>query len=386
MIIRTNEPSSPSTEVIIDGVDVSLNAIVRVRLELEVNRHDMAVVTLAGVPGELITEYLDRSVRIKCYQGDSGHAFYGYVVSVEPEYNTTSGTVGGNTIQKLNIVCLGASWAMAYLNTRVWDAVTTEDVVKSLANKYNFTFSTPITGVTLPRFVQTSESDWASLTKVCELHGFHFNIHGTHIHVWDPTKSISRQISYHEMLNIHERGAADMNLPGSILEISGEFGDPSGKAHIKTLTATDNLGNFFSTTYERPASEFGARYGDTDTDILNANAPTLEVAEAITAGQSRARDVLTLNVNAIGIAGVLPGGVVRVGKFTSRFDGLWYVHSVCQTITHDRMLTEARLVSDALKDSSKSVYPVSSYVAPPVPVLVNGTWQATYAMEDMYAL
>lgn len=386
MIFRTNEPSSPSTEVVIDGVDVYENSIVRVRLELEVNHHDMAVVTLAGVPGALVTDYLDRGIRIKCYQGDSGHSFYGYIVSVEPEYSNTGGTVSGYTIQKVNLVCLGASRIMSNKNNNVWQTVTLEEVVKELARRYNFTFSVPITSTPLPRLLQSSETDWALLTKICELHGFHFNVHGTHIHVWDPTKSISRQISYHEMLNLHERGAADMNLPGSILELSGEFGDPFKKSNLKTLYSLNDQGKFYSDTYERPDSEFGKRYGESGTDTLNHNAPTFELAEAIVRGKSRARDVFMLNVNTIGIAGVLPGGIVRVGKFDSKFDGLWYIKSVCQTITHDRMLTECQLISDALKDFSKTVYPVSTYAEPPTPVLLNGVWQSTYAMEEMYAL
>lgn len=386
MIFRTNEPSSPSTEVVIDGVDIYENSIVRVRLELEVNHHDMAVVTLAGVPGALVTDYLDRPVRIKCYQGDSGHSFYGYVVSVEPEYTTTGGVVGGYTIQKLNLVCLGASRAMSNKENNVWQTVTLEQIVKELATKYKFTFSVPTTGITIPRLLQSSETDWSLLTKVCDLHGLHFTAHGTHIHVWDPTKSISRQISYHSMLNVHARGAADMNLPGSILELSGEFGDPFKKSNLKSLYALNDQGTFYSDTYERPDSEFGKRYGQTATDVLNNNAPTLELAEAIVRGQSRARDVFMLNLSTIGIAGVIPGGVVRIGDFSSKFDGLWYVQSVCQTVTHDRMLTEARLISDALKDSSKTVYPVSPYIEPAPPVLINGVWQSTYAMEEMYSI
>lgn len=386
MIFKTNEPSSPSTEVVIDGVDIYKNSIVRVRLELEVNHHDMAVVTLAGVPGALVTDYLDRGIRIKCYQGDSGHSFYGYIVSVEPEYTTTGGVVAGYTIQKLNLVCLGASRAMSNKSNAIWQSTTLEQIVKDIATKYKFTFSVPTTNITLPRLTQSSETDWALLTKVCELHGLHFSVHGTHIHVWDPTKSISRQISYHEMLNLHERGGADMNLPGSILELHGEFGDPFKKANLKSLFSLNETGDFYSDTYQRPESEFGKRYGGLGTDVLNQSATTLELAEAIVRGKSRARDVFMLNLSTIGIAGVIPGGVVRVGNFSSKFDGLWYVQSVCQTITHDRMLTEARLISDALKDYSKTVYPVSTYTEPPNPVLLDGVWQSTYPMEEMYAL
>ena len=185
---------------------------------------------------------------------------------------------------------------------------------------------------------------------------------------------------------MHQRGAADMNLPGSILEIFGEIGDPLKKSNTKELTTLDNNGNFFMDTYERPDSEFGQRYGQSGIDTLNENAPTFEVAEAIVRGQSRSRDVFKLTVNTIGLAGPTPGGLVQIGDFSSKFDGLWYVHSICQTITHDRMLTEAQLVSDALKDGSKTVYPVSPYVEPPVPVLLNSVWQATYPMEDMYEL
>jgi len=164
------------------------------------------------------------------------------------------------------------------------------------------------------------------------------------------------------------------------------LGDPFKKSNFKSLYSLNDQGKFYETTYERPASEFGQRYGQTGTDVLNSNAPTLELADAIVQGESWSRDVFMLNVSTVGIAGVTPGGVVQIGDFSSKFDGLWYVKGVCQTITHDRMLTEAHLISDALKDSSKTVYPVPPYVEPAPPVLVNGVWQATYAMEEIYAL
>lgn len=385
MIIKTQSPLSPSIDITFDGIAMNYLSIQQMAISLSENKHDHLKVRVAGIPPKDVTDLDGAPVSLSWYTGAAGHDFRGYVTYVEPEFVNSLGIVNDSPLQTAWIHCLGASFDMHGKRTRVWESPSLRKVVEALALEYQFSFSIPVDDFTFPRLIQSGESDWAFLVRVCDSLGYEVTMHGTHIHVFDRYKSIGRQISYHKL----SVPAADANFqvePGQILSMTGTFGrvTPAANSNTESITSLDNRGVITTTNPVAHDSYQGRPVGSRFHDDLSYNVTSPEHAQKIIQARSRHKFPYEATISTTGVAGVKPGGIVDVDRFTSRFDGLWYVSSVTHTLAFDKFFSEITAHKDSTNDDPFRIPSVTRVQEVPAPVLHNSSWRAKTQMVEVY--
>ena len=113
MIISSGNPLSPKTYIALHNVEVNYHSVQQVTIDLCVNKHDMVVLKLAGIPANYITDYIDAPVRVTLSSGPGrSQDFCGRVLYVEPESDSRAPIVNNSPFQTVRLVCFGASMSM----------------------------------------------------------------------------------------------------------------------------------------------------------------------------------------------------------------------------------------------------------------------------------
>ena len=385
MIIKTQSPLSPSVDISFDGIAMNYLSIQQAVLDLKENKHDLLKVRIGGIPPKDVTDLDGAAVSLSWYTGAAGHEFRGYVAFVEPEFVNNQGLVNDSPLQTAWIHCLGASFDMHGKRTRVWELPTLRKVVETLALEYQFSYSIPVDDFSFPRLIQAGESDWAFLVRLCDSLGYEVTMHGTHVHVFDRYKSIGRQISYHKL----SVPAADANMqvqPGQILNMHGSFGrvTPNANNTQESITSLDNRGVVTKTNTVDYDSFQGRRIDSRFRDELAYNVTSPEHAQKIIRARARHKFPYEAHFSTTGVAGVKPGGIVDVDRFTGRFDGLWYVSSVTHTLTFDKFFTDITAHKDSTNDDPFRIPSVTRVKEVPASILHNSSWRAQTQMVEVY--
>lgn len=386
MIFRSGNPTSPSVDITFGNVYVDYTRIVQVELELGENKHDLLKVTMAGIPPMAVTDYLNAPVNVGWFQESMGHNFKGYVVFVDPQYTNRQGEVNHSPFQLTTIHCLGASYDMKGKVTKAWEEPTLHSVVKELAEKYQYSYSIPEDDFKYVRLVQSEESDWEFLVRVADSLGYVVTLHETHIHVFDRYRAVGRQISMHLLETV--ANSRDMKMrPGRVLTFRGTFGNitAAGNSNDEIISSMDSSGNLVTVTTEGRGSGLGRALESRFTDQLALNLVSASYAEGHLEARTRNKFTFSANIELTGTAGIKPGGVVDLRKFNSNFDGVWYVSSVCHTLTFDKYTTEITVLRDSTSEEPFKKNYVSSVKEVPPSTIRSEKWCAQHLMEDVYA-
>lgn len=321
---------SPSVEISIGGVNVRYESIVSVSLLLEESKHDLLEMVIAGFPPGAVTDYWNSPVKVVL---DNGASFYyefiGYIDGVHPTSSTSQGFVNYSPIQSATLVCLGASYAMRGSNTRGWSNHRLESIVASLSVNYGFSSDCIKKGKVYEALVQTGESDWKFLTRAADIQGLSVNCHGTHLHVYDPYSAYSRRNSFHVLHTLVTSGNDPTPSPGQILDLKGSFRKQltSQTSVLMPNGKTVDLKDSNST-----AMPLLSRTGTYDTSVSQGIA-------RINSTRKQSYDH-SMKATVLGLAGCLPGGVVKVVDYDNAIDGYWYVKSVKHSIANGDFLSE----------------------------------------------
>jgi len=389
MIFRSQNPLSPIVDVTIGNVYIDYLRIVQIEMTLSENNHDLVKITFAGLNTEAVADYINAPVTISWHQDDvpEGQEFRGYVVWLEPQYTNSQGLVNQSPFQLTVVHCLGASFDMRPKVVRFWEEPTLLEIITAIGLKYQFSWSIPNDDFRFTRLTQTEESDWEFLLKVCDYLGYSVTIHGTHIHVFDRYKSLGRQISYHRLdVPLSNQSSGFQVTPGQILGMNMTAGNttPYENTNTEFVNAMDNNGNIIGTLPFERQSGYGETINSGIQDQLAMNAVSYELAQRMVEGRARKKFPVRAVLQITGLAGVKPGGVVNIQKFNNRFDGFWYVESVCHTVTLDKYFTEVTVLKDATNDIASSVPAISQYGTAPESVLVDTKWKASTQLEEIY--
>ena len=144
------------------GSPVMYSSVTEYELTLSENKHDMLVVTMAGIPPLAVTDYIGAPVSFSLGSSPGrSQTFNGYVSYTEPVTHNRDGVVNDSPIQLARLYCLGASYVMKEINSKVWDYPTLENVVTEIANRHHFSIDYPKDSYNPVRLVQSMESDWS---------------------------------------------------------------------------------------------------------------------------------------------------------------------------------------------------------------------------------
>lgn len=374
MIGKTYAGVDASLDLTINGVAVNYDSIVNLTFEVTESLHDYACVEMSGIPTRAITDYQGAVVKFVANTGPKfRHEFYGSIEVVEPVAVSRDGFVNGFPFQGAKLHCYGNSYRMRGKKSRVWESITVQDMAEEMADTYGFSLDVPKVLLSSTRHVQQAESDWATLVRYCGIHGLRVNVHGTHMHIYDPMKALSRNRSLHRLaykgINAH---------PGKIVEFKGHFGrDASDGTYYDVVVPV--MG---PVEYEVRSSEVlgtsGSQFDKRVVDAVDSYAEAKRIIHA------EARDSYDwhADVEVDGLAGCYPGGIVDVADYRGEFDGFWYVKSVKHTINTNAFFSNLKLsrnVSEPLRSTA-----TSAYRTPPVAVLRNGVWKSSKKKVTIY--
>ena len=388
MIFKSNLPGSPDVAVVISSASVDYTSIQDIEVHFNSNAHDMAIINFVGLPPSAITDYTGKPVYVSiAYGTEQVNSFYGYVAYIEPEMVTRRGLINQSPVQVAKVVCFGSSYDMKATHSKIWTSVTIPQLVEQLAEQYRYSYSIPNDNFVFPRIVQHQESDWDVLNQACTSLGYSLVINGTHIHIYDPLKALTRQMPYAELSTIRATGGNLSHRPGNIMEFRGTFGDitPEGSSNSYQFQTLDNDGNLVVVREsELDSISFGEVVPPRFTDVVTTNATSLEVLSKY--ANSKKRIIFPYHATTIvsGIPEIGPGSMVKVVGYNSQFDGYWLVSGATHKVSRSNFISELSLVTDAKNTAEPTLIDQDTYQEPPNSILVNDRWVTEREFINVY--
>lgn len=386
MIYKSSSPLSPQVTTLIGGVEVNYTSIVGAELVLEENKHDLLILKFAGVPPSLLSSYIGAPVLFSVDSGPSRkQRFTGYVSNIEPIGQGNLGYVNTSPFQEVHVYCIGASYYMKAMSSKNWFPPTLNNVVSEMSKKYGFSADFPKSTYVPLNLSQTAESDWSFLTKVVNKYSYRVTVHGTHIHVWDTYNATGRAASYHELITPRNPGGA---LPCTILKFEGFFGalSSSGYSSSTAVAYLDNQGQTLQVSSDnvRDTSGLGQRYSSGFNNFVTSSTQSFEDAQKEVLRVRKANMPFSASIQISAGAGVVPGGIVNVLDYGSDFDGLWYVRSVKHRVYQNHYVTDLEVSKDALHTVNFDIKPVTKFVDPPEPLVIDNKWVSSKRRVSEY--
>lgn len=384
MIHKNPYGVSPTLEITVANTPFDYTSVNLVELLLEENKHDTLILHVSGVPPRAITEYYGRPVLVKFSTGGNfSEEFYGYVEDVRPESFTGFGLMNKSPFQSAKIVCMGTSYVMRGTTSNTWNGYRLSDIAKELASKYSFSLDAPSDNLVHDAILQTNESDWNFITRYSSLLGYSVNVHGTHMHVYDPYKALSRQNSYHKLVTVRQTRGSVTPSPGQVIEFTGTFSkrhiDGEYKASRIAVVGNDNSMYDLSSNQLETAHNGVARYRNR----IATYASSYEEADRYIKSRAKKDYDYYATVRVVGLAGCRPGGIVSIDNYNGEFDGFWYVQKVAHTIHSDAFYTEidiARNFNSELRFTNTEKYRI-----PPPPVFGKTSWGSSDRVVNEYS-
>lgn len=376
MITQSTVGVSARTEILIANVPVDYANIRALEIHLAENQHDMVVFEILGIPPRAITDYHGKPVVVKIDTGGNfSHEFHGYVEDVRPSSASGMGTVDNSPFQEAKVVCMGASYNMRGKRSRTWSNHKLTEIARELCRTYGFSLDAIKDASLHPTLLQTNESDWQFLTRYAQFLGYSVNVHGTHMHVYDPYKALSRQSSYHILSTMRRKINNSLNpSPGQILKFEGSFSKRhvDGEYKESTVTVVNEDNRMFDVGSRSLTSP------NTDNALFPNRVPeyvdSFEEASRRIGSVAKQKYDYYADAHVLGVAGCVPGGIVNVDNFNSDFDGFWYVQEVKHRVHSQAFTTDLRLARNynselqftntaSAQKPPKSVYGLNRWVA-----------------------
>jgi phage protein D len=375
---------SPDLEIVVGDVPVNYDSIGLVELHLSENQHDMLILRMVGLPSRAMVEYRNKGVRVRIDTGASyKQEFYGYVRDIRPVALASNGFVNNSPFQEVDLICLGASYSMRSKRSQNWSNYRISDIAADYCNKYRFSLDTLSPPPLNTLLAQTNESDWKFLVRYANKLGLSVNVHGTHMHIYDPFQAVSRATSYHKLLTVTKTRGGLQPSPGQVMEfrasISQRYADGQYIDTIVTV-ASDDYEPYDVTTKELERPDNGKVFYQ---NRISEYANNYDQATRIIDSTNKQDYDFYATVTCLGLAGCVPGGVVDLDEYDSEFDGLWYVQSVKHTIHSSAFLTELQLA----RNLNSQLVPtnIQAFRSPPKPVFIDGAWVTSTRLINEYS-
>jgi len=388
MIFKSTHPGSPDVSVVLSGVSVDYTTIQSVTVDMHENMHDMATITFSGLIPVGITDYIGVPVYISIAAGVRQNVeFFGYVSFIEPLMETRKGLVNNSPVQSAVATCMGASYDMTLPKYRTWEKTTLPQLVEKIATSYGYSYAVPNDSFVWQRLLQNGISDWDILLKACQAVGYSLTTSATHIHIYDPYKTIFRQLPYVELVTVKGAYGDIQYAPGRIMEFKGLFGNTTldGIVYNYDFVGLDSTGSVVkASTNNESYSKYGELVERVNTAEATANVTSQEMLNKFAGASTKTNYPYNATVVTTGIPDPVPGSVVKIDKYASNFDGFWLVRGVKHIISRSNYVTELTISTDSTTGKEYETVTVSAFKTPPVPQLSNNQWEASVDFGDVY--
>jgi hypothetical protein len=380
MIAQQFHGVSAEIDLTISDRAVNYKSVVNMTMELTESLHDYLCIEIAGIPPRAIKDYYDGPVHLKVsYGARYVQHFHGKIETVEPVSKAADGYTNASPFQSAKLHCYGTSYKMRTEKNRIWERTSLTDMARELADTYGFSLDVPKLPIVYKRVVQQGESDWQVLVRIVTDHGLRVNVHGTHMHIYDPQNAYSRNTSFHRIRSISEYGPRQ--APGKLIEMKGAFGRSvkDGSFYDLVVPVMEDNGTYYDIRSSEVTGKSGAVLEKRLLDTVDTYG---EAKNLIRAAVNKDYD-FNAEIMCQGLAGCVPGGVVELDKMHGGFDGNWYVKSVKHTVNTSAFLTTVEVARDS--ESDLPLTSTTTFTRPPVAVLNTDDWQAKRKTVREYA-
>ena len=387
MIFSNAFPEVPILDVRIEQGSVPYSQIASVELSFSKNKHDMATITYAGFPGVAVTSYIGLPVQILFGNNEANLTqFVGYISYVEIEARTKMGIVNNSLIQMAKVVCFGSSYEMKAIKSKTYAKKTIKQLVSAIAETYNFSYSVPNNNYVFPLISQNAVSDWEFLVSAANQIGYAVTAHGTHLNIYDSFSSYFKLLPAIPLQTLSGTEGTE-RLPGNIYEFKGVFGQvtPEGNASDWVVRSLDNLGKeiSYSSTQDKN-SGLGSKFKTKFTNEIIINTTTQDSLKEYIKKYTRESYPMVATASVIGVSNAMPGRLVNIGPYDSKFDGYWVIEEATHHINNTHYITTLKLQTDSTNEEPLVVGNDSVYKEAPGSVLVNNLWKAEREFAHVY--
>lgn len=367
---------------------VSQSTIVSVEVCYTENKHDMATITYAGFPEFAITAYKGLPVYITFGNNEANKKqFYGYVAYVDAGAYSRMGAVNNSQIQEAKVVCIGTSYELKQISNSSFRNITLSKLVKTIARKYNMSYSVPKVSTVIPSVIQQNQSDWELLVSECNKFGYNVTVSNSHINIYDPFSDYFKNYPVTALEATGKGSTGKTRTPGTIMEFKGTFGDvtPYGNSHTYDVNTLDKKGKTITTSSK---SLENAKIGKKVTNRFNHNITTQsssrEHLKQVVKGYNLNSFPFHADVTVSGIVTPVPGSFVKINNYDSKFNGYWVVENVEHLINTDHYITKLRIKTDSTIDEPALQQSGPHYKGTPKPILNNYVWVTEREMAYVY--
>lgn len=381
MILNQGGVNASSFSMQVNGVEFDYDNIQRIEFYLEESMHDMAVVSLSSIPSRAVTDYVGVAVSITVTNSvNNVYQFVGYINDVRPMSLTSAGMMNNSPFQKAELYCMGASYVMRGSKTRNWDNQSITEIATTLAEEYDFSVDVPVKESFHDRLAQTNESDWQFLARYAKSLGLSVNVHGTHLHVYDPYSAYSRNTSYLRLYTLKGMNGATVPLPGQIIEFTGSFSarNADGKYKDNVVTVFNDSGSSYDLSTHESDSDKAPLYSSR----VAGYAHTHQEGELMLDVYQKSDYDHYATATVTGAPGLRPGGLVTVDKYGGNMDGEWYVQGLKHVLHSSAFITEVKLA----RNNITQLFPdrTAPFQTPPEPILTGEGWKAKKKTVNAY--
>lgn len=386
MITTGASPIELKFDVVIDGVPTRKSSIQTVSIGLQENMHNLAVLDVAGIPQQYLTDYMDAPISIRIDVGNiSSHYFVGYVSYLEPISKTKDGLVNNSPFQLTKLFCFGATYVMKNKRIRVWDNRTLPQIAEDIVKDYGLSLSVPDDKFVFPRIYQNGKSDWEILVQICDYLGYYVMSRGAHIEIWNPFSLLTRNKGATPIYAMFGVEGDVKTKPGQVLSFRAFVGSATPFEEIVPSTAHVLTNKKIFTASEQGNSNYGQPIDRLFTNEAPENLVSVEQAERFLSGHAYLP--ITAHATIVGDPSIEPGMLVSLAKYDSGVDGLWIVksakHNMFRGSTTSELVLKRDTVysDDAVRESNPSSFPYPV----PAPILRNKKWISPKEIVNVYS-
>lgn len=387
MIVTNLSPLGITWSASIDNSPFDRQTIQRINMHFTQNQHDIAVLEVVGIPSSYLASYVNKPIKLMVrINGGKTCNFYGYVSHVEGVSSTNEGVVNGSPFQLMKITCIGSSHILRSTNIVVWNKVTLQDIVSSIAKEFRLGYSIPKDKYVFKRVVQSEESLWKLLVKVCNQLGYNISLSNSHIHIWDKEKALARQTSYTVLRGSKVKKTNYLPLPGDIIHIESTLGDVFQQQTSKSVSYIDEKGLLVTLNSNELNNELtlGTPLASRFTSNVSTSVDSFDKASRLLQSKIKQATPNTAEALVYGDPSITPGGIVKIEGYKGDFDGYWYVNSVSHELFTESLTTRLKLEKHGNYQQLPRFPIVQKYSKPPTPILIKDTWVMRSEYVNVY--
>lgn len=315
---------------------------------------DWAVPATLAKPGLPIKMLLD------------GKKFYGYIHDVKSHQNSNK------NLTEVSII--GPSYVMRQASQTVYKNVTADQVVRTIAKKYGFSYKTVPHPRVYPHISQAGMTDWQLMVKLAKQCGYFLRAENTSLYFQPLMQDFEDLIYEAKLFSKADGGVKFGNILYSFSPTVGETLAHMGadKAATSVAGVDPRTGKQFKYTKQKRSAatrkishpELFDRH-DTHTVVNDYKTAMHEAFSA----DDKSRFPYSASAEVIGTSSLRPGMPIYVDGVGAEYSGYWTVlrveHHVHEQIINDHTYTcELVLGTDSLGQIASNTYPIKPSLKP----------------------